>query len=194
MMVATRWIAALWLLLLIVRPSLGQEQDPRFDSADPAKAPLSVPLDRLEQRINGDAAADGIKMGITTEGRILRLDILSVPGSTSVAATQRVILMIARLAKPDYDEMRFSDAGSDLFVIDGTTIRAIGRQFVWGEEGKGQNPIYLMRLFVDALKLPDGSRAAAPFNGSLLGDTSKTLDFLNKQFTPAWVLPHGTVN
>jgi len=178
---------------MTVASAVAQETDPRFDSADPAKAPFTVPLDQLEQRINSDPAADGIKMSIAVDGRVLRLDILSVPGTTSVAATQRVVFMTARLGKDDYDEMRFSDEGTDVFVIDGKTVRSIGRQFVWGEEGKGQNPIYLMRLFVDALKRPDGSRAAPPFNGSLMGDTTRTMEFLNQQFTPAWVLRNDTI-
>jgi len=190
---ALMWIYAACFTLATATLAFAQDADPRFDSADPAKAPLSVPLDRLEQRINDDPAADGIRMSITTEGRILRLDILSMPGTTSMAATERVIFMTARVAQADYDEMRFSDQGVDLFIIDGETIRAIGRQFVWGEEGKGQNPIHLMRLFVDGLKQPDGSRAAPPFNGSLLGDTNATMQFLTKVFAPAWVLRNTTV-
>ncbi len=45
-----------------------------------------------------------------------------------------------------------------------------------------------MRLFVDALKRPDGSRAAPPFNGSLLGDTGKTMEFISKDFNVNWAM------
>ncbi len=47
-----------------VTAALAQETDSRFDSNDPAKTPLSVPLSGLEERINNDPAADGVKMTI----------------------------------------------------------------------------------------------------------------------------------
>lgn len=191
-MIASRLMATT-VFALSCAIATAQDNDPRFDSADPTKAPVSVPLSGLERRINDDPAAEGIKMSVVADGRVLRLDILSMPGSTSMAATERVIFMIARVARADYDEMRFSDEGVDLFVIDGNAVRAIGRQFVWGEEGKGQNPIHLLRLFVDALRLPDGTRAAPPFPGSLLGDTNATMNFLTKVFSPAWVLRHTVI-
>lgn len=171
----------------------GQEVDSRFDSSDPAKAPQTVPLSQIEARINGDAAADGIVMTIKATDHVLRLDIKSMPGKTSVAAATRVVFMTARLAKPDYTEMRFSDEGQDLFVIDGPTIRDIGRQFIWGEEGKGQNPIHLIRLFVDALRHPDGSRVAPVYPGSLFGDTSVSTQTMVNVFNPQWVLKNTKV-
>ena len=165
-----------------------QTSDQRFASDDPAKAPFSVPVFLIEERINRDESADGIRLSISTSGKIMRVDIKEIPGRTSIAAVIRVIMMIGRLAESDYTEMRFSDEGTDIFVIDGKKIREIGNQFVWGEEGKGQNPIHLMRLFVDALRTPDGMRVAPPMTGSLLGDTNIAITTINKRFHPEWTM------
>lgn len=129
--------------------------DSRFWSDDPAKTPGSVPIEEIQARINGDESADGIVLSIETRDSIMRVGMKEIPGETSVAAVLRVIMMIGRLAEPRYEEMRFTDEGVDVLAIDGDTIRDIGSQFVWGEEGKGQNPIHLMRLFVDVLPAKD---------------------------------------
>lgn len=192
-MITTQLIRTVLTLLVVLLSSLAFGQaDSRFDSTDPAKSPLSVSLDQIEKRINNDPAADGILLSIRAKSRVLRLDLVAIPGKTSMAAATRVVFMTARLAKPDYDEMRFVDEGKDLFVIDGNVIRDIGRQFVWGEQDKGQNPIYLMRVFVDALRYPDGSRVAPPFTGSLLGDTSLATRTITDVFNAQWVMNKNT--
>lgn len=187
-----QWVFFFAACVLAVTAS-GQELDSRFDSGDPAKTPQSVPLSQIEKRINRDEAADGIVLTIKASDHVLRLDIVSMPGTTSVAAATRVVFMTARLAKPDYTEMRFADEGRDLFVIDGPTIRDIGQQFIWGEEGKGQNPIHLIRLFVDALRYPDGTRVAPVYPGSLLGDTNVSTHTMVEVFNPEWVLKNTKV-
>lgn len=159
-----------------------------FQSGDPAKTPLSVPLDRIEDRINSDESADGIVLYIVTRDDVMRVDIKEMPGKTSMAAVLRVIMMIGRLAEPKYKEMRIVDEGADIFAIDGVKIRDIGSQFVWGEEGKGQNPIHLIRLFVDALRTPDGQRVAPEMTGSLFGDTSIAMKTINERFHPDWTM------
>lgn len=196
MILRAGWIAfALVVAVWAVSGTLAsaQDEDSRFDSTDPAKAPLSVSLSQIENRINGDPAADGIVLAITVKDEIMRIDLKAMPGTTSVAAATRVIFMIGRLAEPDYTELRFSDEGKDLFVIDGDAIRGIGRQFVWGEEGRGQNPIHLIRLFVDALRYPDGTRVAPEFTGSLLGDTTVSTRTMVDVFNPEWVLKNTKV-
>ena len=170
-----------------------QDADPRFDSTDPAKTPFVVPLSQIEKRINSDRAADSVRLTIEATAGVLRLDVIEMPGATSVAAATRLVFMTARLAKPDYIEMRFADEGEDLFVIDGPRIREIGRQFVWSEEGQGQNPIHLLRLFVDALRYPDGSRVAPPFPGSLFGDTSTAIKVMADVFNPRWVIANTKI-
>ena len=179
------------LLVLLFWSGIGiaaDTTDPRFDSPDPKKAPFSVPLNEIQQRINSDPAADGAEFKIAVSEGVLRLDLLAIPGTTSVAAVPRCIFMVARLAVSDYKEMRFSDEGKDIFVIDGSSVRDIGRQFVWGEEDKGQNPIHLLRLFTDALRNPDATRVMPPLTGSLLGDTMQAMETMNKQFHPRWTL------
>ena len=181
------------ILLVFGAPLFAQEPaDSRFDSDDPAKAPFSVPLNEIEKRINNDPAADGILLSIKVKDKILRLDLIAMPGKTSMAVATRVVFITARLAKPDYTEMRFTDEGKDLFVIDGEAIRNIGRQFVWGEPNKGQNPIHLTRLFVDALRYPDGSRVAPVFPGSLFGDTAIATKTMTEIFNRQWVLNNNT--
>lgn len=183
---AFKLVVAVWAMSSTVASA--QTEDSPFDSADPAKTPLTVPLSQIEKRINDDPAADGIVLAISVEDGIMRIDLKAMPGTTSVAAATRVVFMIGRLAEADYTEMRFSDEGEDLFVIDGDTIRSIGREFVWGEEGRGQNPIHLIRLFVDALRYPDGSRVAPEFPGSLLGDTTVSTRTMVDVFNPEWVV------
>lgn len=153
-----------------------------------AKKPFSVPLSKIQNRINNDPSADGIILSTSTRNGVLCIDIKEMPGETSAAAVLRVVMMIGRLAEDTYTEMLFVDEGEDVFVIDGEKIREIGVQFVWGEEGKGQNPIHLIRLFADALRTPDGQRVAPPMTGSLLGDTHKALEMINKRFHPEWTM------
>lgn len=159
-----------------------------FESDDPAKKPFSVPISRIQERINNDSSADGNILSVFAKNHVLYVDIEEMPGKTSMAAVLRVIMMIGRLAEATYKEMRFSDEGVDVFVIDGEKIREIGGQFVWGEEGKGQNPIHLTRLFADALRTPDGQRVSPPMTGSLLGDTSNAMETINKRFHPEWTM------
>lgn len=189
-MAMKNFVSASCLILLIGLGawSSSSASDQLFDSKDPNKKPLSVPISQLENRINNDPSADGIILSITKKEDGLRLDLISIPGSTSVAAVTRVVFMIGRLAEPDYAEMLFVDGDVDLYMIDGEKIREIGREFVWGEEGKGQNPIHLIRLFTDNLRTPDGKRVAPPFTGSLLGDTSKAITTMNNDFNKNWVI------
>lgn len=172
-------------LLLLGGFSAGRAEN--FQSIDAAKKPFSVPLSQLEERINSDPFASGAEFKIRASGRILRVDLVSIPGETSVAAVMRCIFMIGRLGEEKYDEMRFSDGGTDTFLIAGEKIREIGEQFLWGEEG-GQNPIHLLRLFADSLRYPDGSRVIAPLTGSLLGDTSRSINAINDIFHKNWTL------
>lgn len=179
----------LYLLLwssVCLLPELLLAQSDMLDSEDPGKTPFSVPLDQIEERLNNDPSSEGIHLDIEENGRELWVDIESVPGETSAAAVLRVIFMLGRLAEANYETLIFSDQGEKIFSIDGQAIRDIGRQFVWGEEGKGQNPIVLVRRFVDQLRAKSGGRAAPEFTGSLLGDTQKTMEFINKRFHRKW--------
>ncbi|BCB08135.1 hypothetical protein HHSLTHF2_20250 [Vreelandella venusta] len=162
--------------------------DAIFESDDPEKLPFSVPVSQIQQRINLAPSADGIVMSIDYNGNVLNLDIKKIPGDTSIAAVLRVVMMIGRLVEQDYDEMRFVDDEDVIFTIRGSEIKEIGRQFVWGEQGKGQNPIHLTRLFADSLRTPDGNRVSPPMTGSLLGDTRNAMETINQRFHPEWTL------
>ncbi|WP_445012007.1 hypothetical protein [Vreelandella stevensii] len=159
-----------------------------FESDDPEKLPFSVSVSEIQQRINLDPSADGIIMSIDYDGNALNVDIKKIPGDTSIAAVLRVVMMIGRLVEQDYDEMHFVDDEDVIFIIEGSEIKEIGRQFVWGEQGKGQNPIHLTRLFADSLRTPDGNRVSPPMTGSLLGDTRNAMETINQRFHPEWTL------
>ncbi|MDZ7759474.1 MAG: hypothetical protein U5L00_04360 [Desulfovermiculus sp.] len=176
------------IILLVLSTYTAHASERRFESDDPAKKPFSVPLSKIQKRINNDPSADGIVLSASTINRVLCIDIKEIPGETSAAAVLRVVMMIGRLAEDTYTEMCFADEGVDVFIIDGEKIREIGVQFVWGEEGEGQNPIHLIRLFADALRTPDGQRVSPPMTGSLLGDTQKALETINKRFHPEWTM------
>jgi hypothetical protein len=160
--------------------------DPVFQSKDPDKTPFSVPIAELEQRLNNDPSSDGVKMHIGHHDGVLSFDIYESPGETSAAAIVRVLFMAFRLAEKDYTRVSLVDTGTEIFSLDASDAQSIGQQFVWGEAGAGQNPIALIRQFADALRDDSGNRVAPPFNGSLLGDTSKALDTLNDRFHPDW--------
>lgn len=159
-----------------------------FSSKDPQKEPFSVPLSKIESRINNDPSADGIVMKIVAANKDLALDIVEFPGDTKLVAMMRVVMMTARLAEQDYSRMVFVRNGESVFYIDGKPIRDIGRQFVWGEKGRGQNAIHLLRLFVDNLRNADGSRVVPPMRGALLADTNSAMTALNQQFHRNWTI------
>jgi hypothetical protein len=162
------------------------QESGRFESADPQKEPFSVPLSSLEDRINTDPSAEGVKMHIGHGNGILSFDIYETPGDTSAAAVLRVLFMAFRLAEKDYSKVNLTDSGSVIFSLVGQAAQSIGQQFVWGEAGAGQNPIALIRQFADALVDQNGNRVAPPFNGHLLGDTTRALDTVNKRLHPDW--------
>lgn len=137
-------------------------------------------------------AADGIGFMVKNTPNELWLDIVSYPGDVTVAASTRVLFIVGRVTRPEYKLLVLADNGIPLFKISYEDIHRIGCQFVWGEEG-GQNPIALMRELVDSLRhYENGERVAPEFTGSLLGDTTLTIDTLNKIVTPMWVM--RTVN
>lgn len=181
-----RWALFAALCLISATPQAANEA---FASSDPAKRPHSVPLDALQERVNSDPFAAGGEFAISVKDRVLRIDLVAIPGDASAAVALRVLFMIGRIAEAEYDEVRLTDEGKDVFLIEGTTFQDIGAQFVWGEAERGQNPIHLIRLLADALRYPDGRRVAAPFNGSLLGDTNRAVTAINEHVHRHWTLP-----
>lgn len=139
--------------------------------------------------------AEGIKFGIEVKPDELWIDVLEYPGEVTVAAASRILFIIGRIADGEFGSLVLADANEGLFRISEDDIRAIGCQFVWGDEGRGQNPIALLRDFADVLTYYDTERRVAlPFNGSLLGDTSKAMAVLNEAVNPQWVLRTVEIN
>lgn len=151
----------------------------------------SVPRETLEQFLKHLPAADGIGFQVLNNANEIQLDIVSYPGNVSVAASTRVLFIVGRVTKPGYRNLVLADNGRPLFKISYESIHRIGCQFIWGEQG-GQNPIALMREFIDNLRYYDGDARVAPiFPGSLFGDTNLAIGTLNGVVTPKWVM--GTV-
>ena len=159
-----------------------------FESSDPEKKPRHVPISALEATINRAEWSDGIEVSVEHCGRDLCLDLISIPGETPLVAVVRVIFIVGRLTMEEFEALKLVDEGEVVYVIEGDRIREIGAAFVWGEPDNGQNPIHLNRMFVDAVRLPDGSRANPRFTGSLLGDTNLSMRFLGEDFARNFVL------
>lgn len=173
---------------VVLNEQINNKNPNLFESSDTNKTPFSVPLSNIQSRINNDPSADGIKIAYSHSASSLYMDITDIEGDTSLASVVRVIFMTARLASNDYQTMIFRDQSNDIFNISGSVIQDIGQQFLWGEESGGQNPIHLMRLFIDNLRNADGSRVARKMTGSLLGDTNIAMRTFNDQFHPRWTL------
>lgn len=155
----------------------------------PEHEPNSVSVSELSSFLATFPTAEGIKFKVEIKPGELWIDILEYPGEVTVAAAPRVLFIIGRITDGEFGSLVLADAGEGLFRISEDDIRAIGCQFVWGVEGRGQNPIALLREFSDALTYYDtGRRVALPFNGSILGDTNKAMAALNEAVTPQWVL------
>lgn len=155
----------------------------------PEHEPNSVAVSDLSDFLATFPTAEGIKFDIEVKPGELWIDVLEYPGEVTVAAASRILFIIGRITAGEFGSLVLADAGEGLFRISEDDIRAIGCQFVWGVEGRGQNPIALLRQFADALTYYDtGRRVALPFNGSLLGDTNKAMAVLNEAVNPQWVL------
>jgi len=149
----------------------------------------SVELSELANFLDTFPTADGIKFDVDIRPNELWIDVLEYPGDVTMAAASRILFIIGRIADGEFGELVLADNGEGLYKISEESIRAIGCQFVWGVEGRGQNPIALIRDFADNLEYYDsGQRVAARFTGSLLGDTTAAMDVLNKYVNRNWVL------
>ncbi|WP_209833802.1 hypothetical protein [Ruegeria sp. HKCCE3926] len=155
----------------------------------PEHEPNSVAVSDLDVFLATFPAAEGIKFKVEAKPGELWIDVLEYPSGVTVAAASRMLFIIGRIADGEFGSLVLADTNEGMFQISENEIRAIGCQFVWGVEGRGENPIALIRQFADGLTYYDsGRRVAAPFNGSLLGDTSKAMAVLNEAVNPQWVL------
>ena len=151
--------------------------------------PNSVAVSELNGFLSTFPSAEGIMFEIKRKPDELWIDILEYPGHVTVAASIRILFIIGRITDGDFGALVLADAGKGIFRISENDIRAIGCQFVWSVRGRGQNPIALIRQFIDTLRYYDtGQRVAPQFNGSLLGDTNKAMIALNKIVYPEWIL------
>ena len=149
----------------------------------------SVKLPGLADFLDTFPTADGIKFDVDIRPDELWIDVLEYPGDVTVAAASRILFIIGRITNGEFGKLVLADNGEGLYQITEENIRAIGCQFVWGVEGRGQNPIALIRDFADNLEYYDsGQRIAARFTGSLLGDTTAAMDVLNNHVNRNWVL------
>lgn len=149
----------------------------------------SISVGSLQSFLDTSPVFDGIKFRASRKGTELWLDVVSYPRDVTALASIRTIFVIGRVVKPEYSALVLADKADGEFEISYRDLHAIGCQFVWGVEGRGQNPIALNRDLTDALRYyPKGARVAPPFNGSLLGDTNIMLSTLNEIVYPRWLL------
>ncbi|MGZ2381764.1 hypothetical protein [Rhizobium brockwellii] len=149
----------------------------------------SIDVSSLQSFLDKAPVFDGIKFEVTRKGGELWLDIVSYPGDLTALASIRTLFVIGRVLKPDYSKLVLADKHEGEFEISYRDLHSLGCQFVWGVEGRGQNPIALNRDLTDALRYyPAGERVAPPFTGSLLGDTNVMLTTLNQIVYPQWLL------
>jgi hypothetical protein len=149
----------------------------------------SVDVSELQRFLDTSPAIEGIEFETSLHGDgEVWLDIVRFPGEVTVLASLRTVLIVGRVVKPQYKKLVLADNGEGVFEVPYADLHRIGCQFVWSE-GKGQNPIALMRDLADKLgSYPNGARVAPPFNGSLLGDTTTMLTTMNQIVYPKWVL------
>ncbi|TCR95966.1 hypothetical protein [Rhizobium sp. BK418] len=154
----------------------------------PEHAVDSVSASHLQSFLDTAPIIDGIKFQVTRKGSELWLDVVSYPGDVTALASIRTIFIIGRVVKPEYSKLVLADKTEGEFQISYRDLHAIGCQFVWGVQGRGQNPIALNRDLTDALRYyPSGQRVAPAFTGSLLGDSSIMLNTLNNVVYPQWL-------
>ena len=148
----------------------------------------SVDRESLEPFLRTLPAAEGIGFAVKNTSKEVWVDITTYPGEVTLLAATRVVFILGRMVKPGYDYLVLADNGEPVFKIGYDDIHRIGCQFVWGEEG-GQNPIALIRDFVDSLRYySNGARVAPEFPGSLFGDTNIAVSTMNEIVNPQWVL------
>jgi hypothetical protein len=159
-----------------------------FTSTNPLLLPQSVEISRAQDYINGLETSEGVIFDIEQRENELWIDIVYVPNDATVISGLRAVMQLGRLVAGEFDRIVLSNDGKGVYQLSEATIREIGCQFIWGEEG-GQNPIYLMRVFFENLELyPSGDKAVSGFTGRLFADTNIAMEFHNKQFAPAWML------
>jgi hypothetical protein len=144
-------------------------------------------VSHISDFVKAAAWSDGIRLTAEEHGDDVLLDVVEFPGTTSVAATSRVVWLIGRVMETDASRVVFVDEGKQLFAIDALVLKDLGCRFVVGEEA-GENPIALMREFYDGVvDAGSGKRIAPVYTGSLLGDTNAAMVANNDVFVPAWV-------
>lgn len=154
----------------------------------------SVSVSNLQRFLDTAPVFDGITFSVTTQGDELWLDVVKYPGDVSALASVRTILVIGRVVQPDYAKLVLADTGRGIFEIPYEALHKIGCQFVWGIQGAGQNPIALNRDLIDNMRdYATNERVAPPFNGSLLGDTSKMVNAFNDVVYPRWLLSNTEI-
>lgn len=148
----------------------------------------SISASGLQSFLDSAPVVDGIKFQVTRKGSELWLDIVSYPGDLTALASIRTLFVIGRVVRPEYSKLVLADKNEGEFEISYRDLHTIGCQFVWGAEGRGQNPIALNRDLTEALHYyPSGQRVAPEFTGSLLGDTGVMLNTLNNVVYPRWL-------
>src|SRR4051812_34538682 len=160
-----------------------------FEAHDPVRKAHSISVAEIDNYVNTEEASTGVTWKVQPcHGPALCLDVVHLKGTSRPLDVVRGIWIVGRMVSEDFPEMDLVDGDKVVYRIDWKRIREVGKAFVWKEEGNGQNPIHLNRMFVDSLRNADGSHAAHPMNGSLMGDTMIAIKFMTDELTPKFAL------
>lgn len=169
--------------------SANQCSTPYFAGTLPEHEVASVKVSQLGEFLGSFPTAEGVKFDIDVRPEELWVDVVEYPGDVTVAAASRILFIIGRVADGEFGKLVLADEGEGIYQISEADIRAIGCQFVWGVEGRGQNAIALVRQLADNLEYyGTGQRVGRRFTGAPLGDTMAALDVLNNFINPNWVM------
>ena len=160
----------------------------QFSSSASYLMPLSVPQNKIQDHLNRLETSEGVIFDIEIKDGEVWIDVVYVPGNSTAITPLRAFLQLGRLMQGEFTNVVFADDGKRIYQIPESMARELGCQFIWGQEG-GQNPIYLIRLFFENLgTFGTNERAVSGFNGSLLGDTTRAMEYHADVFLPRWVL------
>lgn len=146
----------------------------------------SVSNNDLDDHLNTTQYSHGIQSNIEQRGSDLRIEIISFPGETQLAAGLFLILQAARLAQDNFERVVLVEQGQEKFSFDGKVARENGCQALWGVSTAGSP----MPLFVDIMGAAidaDGNALVSSYTGLWLSDMNIALEAFNGKIAPAWI-------
>jgi len=146
----------------------------------------SVSNNKLDDHFNATRYSHGIKSDIKQIDGNLRIDIVSFPGDSQLAAGLFFILQVTRLAQDDFERVVLVEQGKEVFSFDGMVARENGCQALWGVSTAG-SPLPLFVDIMGSAKDADGNALISTYTGNWLSDMNLALEAFNSEIAPAWI-------